>query len=182
MMRKILMALAAFVVAPLMSMAGETPITKDNCTVTFIGKKPDAEHPGGFKVVEGTCSHNGTAKSCKLDVTIDVASMYTDDEKLTAHLKSPDFFDLRKYPKAKFKTTSIDEKDGKTTINGDLTLHGTTKKVSFPAKIKFDEDKFSMKGECTIKRLEFGIGTKWGDDQISDEVPLTISVNMNEKK
>ena len=68
-------------------------------------------------------------------MTIETDSLYSDNAKLTAHLKSPDFFDVKTNPKAKFVSTKV-EKDGhKYKVTGELTLNGKTKEISFPAKI-----------------------------------------------
>src|SRR5690606_240143 len=75
-------------------------------------------------------------QSLRLD--IDTTSLSTDIAKLTTHLKSPDFFDVRQHPKASFKSTKVTagEKPGQCTITGDLTLHGVTKSIKAPATIQ----------------------------------------------
>ena len=69
-------------------------------------------------------------------------SIWTDTEKLTGHLKSADFFDVAKFPKSTFESTEIKAgssdakaKDATHTVTGNLTLHGVTRSIQFPAKI-----------------------------------------------
>ncbi len=90
--------------------------------------------------VEGDFTNfNGTVTNTKNDFsdaqfnfTVDVASINTDDAKRDGNLKGPEFFDNEKYPKMTFKSTSLIKKDAKNFIlNGNLTLHGVTKPVSF---------------------------------------------------
>jgi polyisoprenoid-binding protein YceI len=71
-----------------------------------------------------------------VEVTIDAASIDTRDPKRDAHLKSPDFFDVAKYPTLTFKSTKVEAgKDGALTVTGDLTMHGVTKPVTLEGNL-----------------------------------------------
>ena len=71
-----------------------------------------------------------------VEVTIEAASISTRDEKRDGHLKSPDFFDVARYPTITFKSTRIVAgKDGALTVTGDLTMHGVTKPVTLEGSI-----------------------------------------------
>jgi len=117
----------------------------------------------------------------KLTVTVNLSGIDTTNPKLDAHLKSPDFFDVAKYPTASFTATRI-EVTGATTgkITGDLTLHGVTKPVTLDASfngggfnpmIKAYVVGFNATG--VLRRSEFGITTYV--PMVGDEVTLTIS-------
>src|SRR5438128_11524592 len=126
---------------------------------------------------------SGSIKPLNVDITnstinveIDIDSMWTDDDgkknMLTPHLKSPDFFDAKKYPTATFVSKEIKaEKQGDDThvITGDLTLHGTTKPVSIPAKVTVTDDAISIDGKFTIDRTEFGIGKNFPEARLLKE-------------
>src|SRR5437870_2458914 len=86
------------------------PLNGDNTKITFVGTKPTGKHDGGFKKLSGTAKMSGDPTSLKVDLEIDLTSIYTDTEKLTGHLKSPDFFDVKNHPKSKFTVTKV-EKD-----------------------------------------------------------------------
>ena len=69
-------------------------------------------------------------------VVVEMASVKSDDEKLTGHLQSPDFFDVAKYPKATFESTEIKkggDKGATHTVTGNLDFHGVKKSITFPA-------------------------------------------------
>lgn len=73
----------------------------------------------------------------KVDVTIDVNSVYTGDEKRDGHLRSADFFDAEKYPTITYKSTKVEELSSERfRITGDLTMHGVTKEVVFDANLE----------------------------------------------
>jgi polyisoprenoid-binding protein YceI len=90
---------------------------------------------GQFNKISGTINFdplNINASSVKL--VIDVASIYTGIRKRDDHLRSPDFFDVEKYPVISFNSTRIDAADGKLVrVIGDLQMHGTTGSITVPA-------------------------------------------------
>lgn len=99
-----------------------------NSSIGFVGSKVTGSHEGGFtdfvgefRVVDGKLAPTGNK------VVIDTTSMFTDNQRLTGHLMSPDFFDVATHPVSTFETTSIaSNTDGTTTVTGNLSLHGET--------------------------------------------------------
>ena len=105
---------------------------------------------------------------------IETDSITTTEEKLTAHLKNADFFDVLEYPGASFKSTSITTgENGDVTVTGDLTLLKETKSISFPATVSTDGG-LKLEAAFTIDRSEFGMN--FGLDKVDKEVAMTISV------
>ncbi|MCY6488345.1 YceI family protein, partial [Actinobacillus pleuropneumoniae] len=80
-----------------------------------------------------------------LTINIDTTSLWSDDEKLTSHLKNPDFFDVRKYPTITFKSTAliVGEEEGKAKIKGDLTMLGKTAEIEVPCEVQAGDDEVS---------------------------------------
>jgi polyisoprenoid-binding protein YceI len=163
-------------------------ITPANSKIEFIGSKVTQSHTGGFKAFTGTYEPAGDkVEAGKLKAEIDMASTYSDDPKLTAHLKAPDFFDVAKFPTATFETTAIKPgasdpkaKDATHTVTGDLTLHGVTKSISFPAKISGGADSLNLDSEFSINRKDFGISyAGQSDNLIRDGVVLKLSIHAS---
>ena len=71
------------------------PLTGDNCKITFVGTKKTGKHDGGFKKLTGTAKFGADPTTLKMDVEIDMNSIFTDNDQVTNHLKSPDFFDVK---------------------------------------------------------------------------------------
>jgi len=151
-------------------------------SIGFVGSKLTGDHTGSFKTFTGEATVAG-ATPTSVRFTVETGSVESDDEKLTGHLKSPDFFDVEKYPKAEFVSTAIAAKTaaGGATheVTGDLDLHGQKKSISFPATITVDERSAKGTAEFKINRKDFQIVYPgMPDDLIKDEVLLKISLSF----
>lgn len=154
-------------------------INPSNSKIEFVGAKVTASHDGGFTDFSGTVELGDPIEQSVIDLTIQTASLYADKEKLTKHLKSPDFFDVEKFPTATFKSTSIEKTADGHTITGNLTLHGVTKQVSFPATVTASEARVSANAEFSINRKDFDINYPgMQDDLIRDLVVIKLKLDL----
>ena len=151
----------------------ELQITSASSRIQFVGSKPGGSPTGGFGAFTGLFN----AGTGQLSLTIDMTSVHTDDQKLTGHLMSVDFFDVRSFPTASFKSTQIlKQQNGTAThlVIGDLTLHGKTQQIQIPCTIQWQEKSLVTTGTVTLNRSAFGIN--YGAGEISDEVPVTFQL------
>lgn len=156
-----------------------------------------SETEGKFKVYKGTVSSKSDLDftDAKIGFTVDAASINTDDEKRDGHLKSPDFFDVAKYPEITFVSKSM--KPGKIkgtyTLVGDLTMHGITKPVTLTAigaskvvKDPYGMERYAFKVTGKLNRKDYGLtwnaALEAGGVAVSDEVRLDIIVEMTKAK
>jgi polyisoprenoid-binding protein YceI len=176
MLRRIaVFAFAAVILAPVFASAADFPLTEKNTTVKFLGTKTGGKHEGGFKTVSGTASvTDKDPTTLKITLDIDTDSLYSDADKLTAHLKSPDFFGVKANPKAKFVSTKVEKSGDGYKITGDLTLLGKTKEISFPAMLSVNADGLTLSSSFTIDRTKWGM--TYGAGKIDNDVKLTVSV------
>lgn len=155
-------------------------ITPENSKIEFIGSKVTGSHNGSFQKFSGEINYTGDPTTSRVSVTIDTNSIMADDPKLTEHLKTADFFDVAQYPEAKFESTAIKpggDKGASHTITGNLTMHGVTKSVSFPATIAATPDAITVNSNFAINRKDFGINYAGAaNDFIRDEVVLTLTI------
>jgi polyisoprenoid-binding protein YceI len=149
-----------------------------------------ADHFGGMSVwrgmfdkVTGTVILDRAAKTGTVDITIDTTSIDVGHEKLETHLKSPEFFDVEKFPTATYKGKFTAFKgDVPTEVQGELTLHGVTKPVTLKVNsFKCMPHPMAKKEFCgadaagTINREDFGIA--WGKNfGFQMETKLAIQV------
>ncbi|MEM6720383.1 MAG: YceI family protein [Bacteroidota bacterium] len=166
-----------------------------NTTVTWKGSKViGGSHNGTMNVSNGTFAmKDGNLESGNFVIDVNsltVLDIPADDDgnaSLKGHLLSPDFFDAANHGSAAFSVTGVSEKDGKTMVEGNLTLKGTKKNISFPAKVNVVGNQAMIVSEpFTINRTDFGMiygsssfidGLK--DKAISDDVELSVSVTAN---
>jgi polyisoprenoid-binding protein YceI len=136
-------------------------------------------HNGGFKTFSGYFHvlAGGPVGDDHI-FTTDMSSTWSDDDKLTGHLKSPDFFDKEKFPESKFEVTGIGGgADSMATVSGDFTLHGVTKNISFPASMTKGDNSMRMGAKFDINRKDFEINYPGKtDDLIRDEVVIELDV------
>ncbi len=145
---------------------------------------------GAFKKFEGSAETIGDDfHNAKIDFSLDVNSIDTNQEQRDGHLKSPDFFDAAEFPHITFKSTSF-IKDGEEdyTLNGDLTIKGVTKPVSLAVEhggIATDfygntKAGFDISGK--INRKDFGLTwdgiTEAGAIVVSEDIKLNISIQL----
>jgi polyisoprenoid-binding protein YceI len=120
--------------------------------------------------------------------TIDVSTVDTGVAARDGHLKSPDFFDVAKFPTMTFKSTSVAKAGDHYDVTGDLTLHGVTKSVVLklepPSKEQIGMDKKPHRGftaTTTINRKDFGLS--WGgtvtsgDAVLGDDVKIELDID-----
>jgi polyisoprenoid-binding protein YceI len=159
-------------------------IAADGSSVGFVGSKVTGKHEGSFEKFSGTIDLvDGAIEKSKVTISIDTESVKTDMEKLTGHLKSGDFFDTAKFPKATFESTEIKAAGTGFTVSGNLDLHGVKKAVSFPATITVAPDAVTAKAEFAINRKDFGIVYAGkADDLIRDDVLIKLSVKAPRAK
>jgi polyisoprenoid-binding protein YceI len=130
-----------------------------------------------------------------VDVSIDVTGIDTREPKRDGHLKSPDFFDVAKFPTVTFKSTKVEKvADGKLKVTGNLTMHGVTKSVildvegpTSPAKDPFGNMKIAAQASGKLDRTEYGVNwnkplEKAGGLLVSNDVTLNIGVEAGPKK
>lgn len=148
---------------------------------------------GSFKKVAGKVVFDEANPSATVvQATIDVSTVDTGEPARDTHLKSPDFFDLAKFPTMTFVSKSASKTSQGLDVSGDLTLHGVTK----PVVLHVSEITNEMKdprgilrrgatATTVINRQEFGI--VWNHDLdgggvvISNEVTITIDIEIARK-
>jgi polyisoprenoid-binding protein YceI len=120
---------------------------------------------------------------------VQAASIDTDNADRDNHLKSPDFFDVQKFPSLTFTSTEVKPKDADTwDVTGDLTIHGVTKRVTIPVELLGtvatpQGEKAGFETSFTVNRKDYGI--VWnrvldaGGSILGDDVKINVAVEAN---
>lgn len=160
-------------------------------SIEWKGFKPTGTHNGIIQISSGVVKvSDGKVESGSF--LVDMASIKVLDipvekegnGKLVGHLKSPDFFDVEKFPSAAFEVTGISEADGKTMLSGNLTLKDVKNNITFPVTVSENGDTMTLTSETfTIDRSKWNVqyGSKsffdnLGDKFINDDIELKVNV------
>lgn len=156
--------------------------SNDGSTIGFTGSKVTGSHDGTFGEFSGevSLSPDGVEAS-RVSLTIQMASLEADAARLTTHLRSADFFDVANIPTSTFESTSITaggEGEATHTVAGNLTMHGQTRAIRFPATITVGDGVVDARAEFSIDRTDFGI-TYPGmqDDLIRNDVVIRFNIH-----
>jgi polyisoprenoid-binding protein YceI len=141
---------------------------------------------GRFGKVAATLSYDqADVTKSKVTATIDVSTLDTSEDARNNHLKTPDFFDLAKFPTATFASTSVAKSGSGLIVNGNLTLHGVTQPVVLhvegptgPVQGMDHKQHSGFSATTTISRSAFGIGTSFPASMVGDEVKLSIDLDV----
>ncbi len=141
---------------------------------------------GAFHVIEGTIIAPENPLEAKVTAKADVASINTKDEGRDQHLRSADFFDAESFPAIEFVSTGVREQSGEFLVDGDLTIKGVTKPVTFTVEFGgFGVDpwgnyKAGATGTATIDREQFGLtwnaALETGGVLVGKDVTITLDL------
>jgi polyisoprenoid-binding protein YceI len=145
---------------------------------------------GGFEKMSGTLTYDAANPSkSSVQVAIETGSINTRESQRDAHLRSPDFFDVEKYPTITFKSTRVEGSGGELKVVGDLTIHGVTQQVTLDVEGPSDEmkdpwgnTKIGASGTTKIKRKDFGLtwnaALEAGGFLVGDDVTINLDVQF----
>lgn len=152
-----------------------------------------SEVDGHFKMFDGKMTNTKTDfTDAKMEFTVDVASINTDNTMRDDHLKSDDFFNAAKFPKMKFVSKSFKKISGnKYELTGDMTIRDITKPVTFAVtyggvvKDPYGNIKAGFKAKSTINRKSFGLMwsamTEAGGAVVGDDVDINLNIQLAKK-
>jgi len=149
-----------------------------------------SEVDGSFKIFDGNMvATKDDFSDAKINFTVDVNSINTDNASRDGHLKSDDFFNAEKFPSMTFVSTSFKKKSGSMyELVGNLTIRDVTKKVTFAVKYggttkdPYGNTKAGFKATGIVNRLQYGL--KWntlteaGGAVVGSDIDFTVNLEM----
>ena len=177
---------AVLAVGSSLAMADDWKIDPNHSTAQFaVRHLAVSTVRGAFTKVSGTAQYDPADPSkTSIDATIDAASVDTRVEMRDKDLRSPNFFDVEKYPTITFKSKKAETAgEGKMKITGDLTMHGVTKEVVLdvdgPSEaIKDGKGGSRIGASATTKLNRHEYGVNGGATVAGDEISITIDVEL----
>ena len=153
--------------------------TDQGSSLTYSITNFGIEATGKFTGLQGDIAFDpANLATANFDVTIDAASVNTDNNLRDSHLRGESYFDVKNYPKIHFVSTKVTGgKNGAYIITGKLTIKKQTQVISFPFSATTSDEAYVFKGAFKINRKDFDVG---GTSTISNE--LEVSLNILAKK
>ncbi len=144
--------------------AGTWTLDPSHSEVTFsVRHMMISKVRGTFGMKSATLIAPANPLDAKVEASVDVTSIDTNDDGRDGHLRSADFFDTENYPTMEFVSTGARIENGDFFVDGDLTIRGITKPVSFEFEFGgFGQDpygnyKAGASASTTINREDFGL-------------------------
>ncbi len=161
----------------------------ENSTIAWVGYKPTGSHKGTIELQSGSLFMQDKYIAGGMFTANMTTIKDTDGSaKLEGHLKSSDFFEVETFPTAKFAISQVEmDENGAATINGNLTIKGITKEITFSAEVSKSDDSVTLKSEVfQINRADFNVKFKsksffndLKDKFINDEFDLQVTIVAN---
>jgi polyisoprenoid-binding protein YceI len=142
------------------------------------------------KLSGGLVFDESNVGNSRVEVSAEAASIHTGDDQRDAHLKSPDFFGVETFPTLRFKSSGVRVvRVGELSVEGDLTIHGVTRKVNFtaegptpPSKDPWGNTRIAISATTKINRKDFGLtwnaALETGGILVGEEVTITLDVQF----
>jgi polyisoprenoid-binding protein YceI len=152
-----------------------------------------SEVEGYFKIFDGSMEHSKPDYSdAKINFSVDINSINTDNENRDNHLKSDDFFNAQKFPQMKFESTSFTPLGNNNyKLTGNLTIRDVTKPVTFDVTYGGIANmgttvKSGFRAKTTINRFDYGLkwdkATETGGLVVGKDVNITVNAELNQVK
>lgn len=162
------------------------PLNMENSSIDWTAAKITRTHEGGFSTFSGSL-YLADEMVSGVEMSIDAATIFSDEDRLTNHLKSDEFFDVAVFPEARFEATSFepiaegsDESGATHTVTGRLTMRDQTNQIVFPAVLEVDSESISATADFIIDRQLWDLSyAGMPDDLIKDEVQIKLAVNAD---
>lgn len=177
--------------APTATVPGLTPgvwtVDNSHSTVGFVARHVVvAKTRGKFTDYTGSITVAENILESKVEATVQLASVNTGDDKRDEHLRSADFFDVENHPTMTFVSTSIEQDGDEYKLNGDLTIRGVTKPVTFDLEFEGvggdpwggTRAGFSASTEVNRKDwgLEWNVALETGGFLVSDKIKIELEI------
>jgi polyisoprenoid-binding protein YceI len=160
-------------------------IDKNHSQINFIADSRLLSAHGFFGKWDADVKLDATNwAASSVAITIDATSLNTRVDMRDNHLRSPDFFDVAKFPTITFKSVSVTKvAEGKLDIAGDLTIRGVTKRIVVPATAVFYEKGAGrFRGQFAINRKDYGVAFDSPVNPIENEVQVQWDMAISEPK
>jgi polyisoprenoid-binding protein YceI len=148
---------------------------------------------GSFGEYSGTVTgEDGKPETFSVELSIQAASVDTNNEDRDNHLRNPDFFDVETYPTITFKSTKVEMDGDEGTLTGEFTLHGVTKTIELELEYlglvndPWGNTRMGFSAEGKIDRRDYGLtwskALETGGLVVSHDVEIELEIEVVKAK
>jgi polyisoprenoid-binding protein YceI len=187
-----LASVSAFVLSQSALLADTFVFDKAHSTMGFQVRHMFSKVPGKFDDFTGKIQFDdANPQNSSVEATIKTASIDTGVDMRDKQLRSPDFFDVEKFPEITFKSKSVKQTGEDTAeVTGDLNMHGVTKEVVLNVELlgkgAGDKGKYlsGWEAKTKVKRSDFGL--TWnkmieGTQMVGEDVDIDLRVEADKQ-
>jgi polyisoprenoid-binding protein YceI len=177
-------SLALMLVLGLAWAATQWTMQPKESTLTFVGTQAGAQFQGTFdKFTADIRFDPKDLAASRFDVKIDTASVNTKDGERDDIIRGPDLFGSKQWPAARYVAEKFTDRGaGKYAATGQLTLRDVTKPVPIEFTFETRDGNAWLKGQATLKRIDFGVGQgEWKDTEtVANEVQIRFALLLKQ--
>jgi polyisoprenoid-binding protein YceI len=152
-------------------------IDPDKSQIRFHATSRFMDADGRFGRVGGEVTvDDARPESAAGEVDVDVASIDTGIGLRDRHLRSDDFFDVARYPRATFVLAGVRREGEGFVATGDLTIRGVTRRLSVPVRVTLGPAAVRVTGELTLDRRQFGVAYQSRLNPVGDRVAVSFDL------
>ncbi|MBX3271557.1 MAG: YceI family protein [Sandaracinaceae bacterium] len=161
---------------------GALAIDTARSTLEFVGSKVTGSHTGHFGEWSGWLVIGEPIAQSRVRIDIQMATIEADVDRLTRHLRTDDFFDVARFPTARFESTAFapapeGTEEATHLVTGRLTIRDTTQTITFPVNLETSDAEVRARARFAIDRQQWGINYRgMEDDLIRDQVIIRFDV------
>jgi polyisoprenoid-binding protein YceI len=179
-MRASWLVAAALLAAAASAAAADYRVDRAGSSVTFKAMQQGARFPGSFERFGGSVSFDPATATGRIDATVELASVDSGNPERDGVLKTPDWFDVARFPAARFVATAFRRTESGFAADGELTLRDARRPATLAFRFTPPDaaGRARLQGTLAVKRLDFGIGRgEWTDTTyVGNEVDVAIDV------
>lgn len=167
------------VMLPSLLFAREWQVIAPESTLGFEGAYQGEAFTGRFSRFEAEIRYDpDNLDDARFDVSVDLASADTANPERDEVLQGSDFFDVVRFPKARFTTREFERRDGQVIARGELALHGQMHPVALDVQFSPDGETATLAVKTTLQRQDFGLGSSddWADIDPAVKVSATLKL------
>lgn len=170
--------LALFAVPGVQAQPSVWKLDREQSSIQFVAGSRLGDVPGVFHKWSADIAVPADLSKATGTIVVQVESIDTKNRRRDDHLRNPDFFDVAKFPTAKFVIKSVEDSEDSVRATGQFTIHGVAKTETIRFRKEVADNVMTLKGQVVIDRFAYGITYDSIFNPIEQQIPLKLSLRF----